>query len=507
MLTTDTLLDIQRLYFDPEALKFQRGREVFEKYKNVAELIEVDGHWKIEELNQNPQMVQEWNQVKAHFLVLGIKTSIASRPNCRSTDLIAPSHSSGCAMACSYCLPAGTMIETPSGAKPIEQIQDGDLVLAYDSSSERLVEALVSGVTSREVQEVIEIEVDGVTLQPSFEHPMMTRRGWIEAQNLTGDDEVLCNKIGLEFKKISSIKVIKKTTQVYNFHVPKYESYLANGMVTHNCYVARRKGYANPITVFANIDKIMKHIERKCERLGPKVITPENAQCDPVLWTWDIGENNDCSVDDMVSHNVRDLIDMFARIPNAKGSFATKFVNRNLLNYDPKGHTRIRFSLMPHKASRVVDVRTSPISERIAAINDFVAAGYEVHINLSPVIIYDGWQNDYVELLTELDDVLDQRSKKQLKAEVIFLTHNEKLHELNMQWHPKAEEHFLWRHWDSEDNKTTNKFGLPVIQQRKLSQNGMVNLRYKNNVKSQGIDQLRDIMERVVPYCQIRYIF
>lgn len=375
MLTTDTLLDIQRLYFDPEALKFQRGREVFEKYKDVAELIEVDGHWKIEELNQNPQMVQDWNQVKAHFLVLGIKTSIASRPNCRSTDLIAPSHSSGCAMACSYC------------------------------------------------------------------------------------------------------------------------------------YVARRKGYANPITVFANIDKIMKHIECKCERLGPKVITPENAQCDPVLWTWDIGENNDCSVDDMVSHNVRDLIDMFARIPNAKGSFATKFVNRNLLNYDPKGHTRVRFSLMPHKASRVVDVRTSPISERIAAINDFVAAGYEVHINLSPVIIYDGWQNDYVELLTELDDVLDQRAKEQLKAEVIFLTHNEKLHDLNMQWHPKAEEQFLWRHWDSEDNKTTNKFGLPVIQQRKLSQNGMVNLRYKNNVKSHGIDQLRDIMERVVPYCQIRYIF
>jgi hypothetical protein len=58
------------------------------------------------------------------------------------------------------------------------------------------------------------------------------------------------------------------------------------------------------------------------------------------FWTWDIGENNDCSVDDLISNNVRDLINMFARIPNAKGSFATKFVNRNLLNYDPKGKNK-----------------------------------------------------------------------------------------------------------------------------------------------------------------------
>jgi|694.fasta_scaffold12037_19 spore photoproduct lyase len=313
--------------------------------------------------------------------------------------------------------------------------------------------------------------------------------------------------MSLEFKKISSIKVIKKTTKVYNFHVPKYESYLANGMVTHNCYVARRKGYANPITVFANIDKIMKHIERKCVRLGTKVITKENAQCDPLLWTWDIGENNDCSVDDMVSSNVKDLIDMFARIRNAKASFATKFVNRNLLNYDPKGHTRIRFSLMPNKASKVVDVRTSAISERIKAINDFVAAGYEVHINLSPVIIYDGWQSDYAELLRELDDNLDAKAKEQLKAEVIFLTHNEKLHDLNLQWHPKSEEQYLWRHWEDASDKTKNRYGLPVIQQRKLSQNGMVNLRYKNNVKAQGISQLRYLMQEILPYCEIRYIF
>jgi spore photoproduct lyase len=385
------LLNIDTLYVDPSALDYERGREIFEKYEDVPNIVEVDSHWRIEELNNNPDLVASWNRVKSHYLVLGVKQSISSRPNTRSTDWIAPSQTSGCAMACSYC------------------------------------------------------------------------------------------------------------------------------------YVARRKGYANPITVFANIEKIKRHIARKCDRIGPKIVTQELAdkfstkactrsvedlrQTDPHLWTWDIGENSDCSVDDLVSDNIKDLIELFATIPNAKASFATKFVNRNLLNYDPKGHTRIRFSLMPSHVAKVVDVRTSPIEDRIAAINDFVDAGYEVHINLSPIIIYDGWQSDYVDLFRQLDDSLSDDAKKQLKAEVIFLTHNERLHQINMQWHPKAEEEYLWRHWESKDDKTHNRFGHEVIQQKKLSQNGMVNLRYKNNHKRNGCDTIRTLMEEHIPYCGIRYIF
>ncbi len=500
------IIDINRLYYEPAALDYQRGRDIFNKYRH-CELIEVDSHWEIDEINNNPEMVKQWNYVKSHYLVLGVKQAIASRPNERSTDFIAPSHSSGCGMSCAYCVPAGTMIETPNGSKPIEQIRDGDDVISYDNSSEQLVIARVSGVADREVQEVFEIEVNGVKLRLTSEHPVMTHRGWVQAEYLTCDDEVLCFDNILKYKKISCIRKIKKNVKVYNFHVPKYESYLANGIVTHNCYVPRRKGYANPITVFANIDKILKHLERKCLKLGKKIITPENEQTDPELWTFDIGENCDCSVDDLVSNNVKDLIELFAKIPNAKASFATKYVNRNLLNYDTKGHTRIRFSLMPAETSKVVDVRTTPIDERISAINDFVDAGYEVHINLSPVIIYDGWYNDYYELFEQIDDKLSPKAKKQLKAEVIFLTHNENLHKINIQWHPKGEEQYLWRHWDDENNKTKNKFGLEVIQQRKLSQNGMINLRYKNNVKSSGVLAIEGLFEDLLPYCKIRYIF
>ena len=265
----------------------------------------------------------------------------------------------------------------------------------------------------------------------------------------------------------------------------------ANGcaMACNYCYVARRKGFANPITIFTNVgDKMIPYLGRHVAKRGRKL---EPNQCHPTLWTYDLGENNDCSVDDLVSSNVYDLIQFFARNPYAMGSFATKFVNRRLLAYDPQGHTRVRFSLMPEKVSKVVDVRCSRISERIAAINDFVDAGYEVHINLSPVILYDGWEDDYAELFLELDDVLSPAAKAQLKAEIIMLTHNAALHEVNMQWHPKGED-FLWQ---------------PAMQQRKLSQNGMWNLRYKNNYKRPGVEKVCELLDQWMPYCKVRYAF
>lgn len=264
----------------------------------------------------------------------------------------------------------------------------------------------------------------------------------------------------------------------------------ANGcaMACSYCYVPRRKGYANPITVFANIEKIIGYLERHAARQGPKTIPN---QCDPSRWVYDIGENNDCSVDALVSDNVRDLVALFTRTPNAKASFATKLVNRDLLGYDPRGGTRIRFSLMPAETSKLVDIRTSRIADRIAAIDDFVDAGYEVHLNFSPVVVHENWLADWSELLEQIADNTNDRTKAQLAAEVIFLTHNEALHEVNMGWHPKAED-LLWR---------------PDLQQLKRSQNGQWNVRYKTTWKSRWVAQLTDLVAEKLPTCRIRYAF
>ncbi|KQR15451.1 spore photoproduct lyase family protein [Deinococcus sp. Leaf326] len=254
------------------------------------------------------------------------------------------------------------------------------------------------------------------------------------------------------------------------------------------CYVPRHKGYANPITTFANIEDVSRALERHAQKQGPK---PEPNSVDPHAWVYDLGENSDLSVDALISDNVRDLVTLFRRLPNARASFATKYVNRELLTYDPQGRTRIRFSLMPAQTARVVDIGTSPMPERLAAINDFVEAGYEVHLNFSPVIIFEGWTTAYRELFDQVDAVLSSKAKAQLAAEVIFLTHNAGLHEVNLGWHPKGEA-LLW---------------TPQWQETKQSEYGGVNLRYRRGLKGKAVERFTTLLRERLPYCTIRYAF
>ncbi|WP_285737214.1 spore photoproduct lyase family protein [Kitasatospora phosalacinea] len=265
---------------------------------------------------------------------------------------------------------------------------------------------------------------------------------------------------------------------------------LSNGcaMACAYCYVPRRKGFANPITVFTNVERVLAAVERHVASTGPK---REPNQCDERAWVYDIGENGDCSVDDLISDNTADLVRAFRRLPTAKASFATKFVNPDLLRLDPRGRTRIRFSVMPPDDSRHLDIRTTPVPERLAAAADFLDAGYEVHFNLSPVVIRPGWERDWGELLRAMDDTLPGRVKAQAAAEIIMLTHNQELHEVNLGWHPRAED-VLWR----ED-----------LQEPKRSQNGSRNVRYRAGVKASAVETLRALIGARAPWLRVRYAF
>ncbi|HYG35581.1 MAG TPA: spore photoproduct lyase family protein [Clostridia bacterium] len=316
------------------------------------------------------------------------------------------------------------------------------------------------------------------------------RSHW-QIPELHGNQEAL--EEWVQVKRTNLVLGVRKTAPVVtngrsgDFIAPGH----ANGcaMACVYCYVPRRKGYANPITVFVNIEQICASIARHAAKLGTKS-TPN--QVDPKFWVYDIGCNSDCSVDDLISDNVRDVLDLFKRLPNAKASFATKFVNRDLLDYDPKGKVRIRFSLMPADLARVVDVRTSNMADRISAINDFFEAGYEVHLNFSPVIYSSTWQADYAELFDQIDSSICGAAKQQLAAEIIFLTHNEAQHQMNLQWHPKAEE-LLWQ---------------PELQEQKVSLNGGgVNLRYRRGFKGQLVQEFCALLKAKMPYCRVRYAF
>lgn len=255
------------------------------------------------------------------------------------------------------------------------------------------------------------------------------------------------------------------------------------------CYVARRKGGSNPLTVFLNTEKIAASIVDHCNELGPK--TQPN-QCDPEYWIYDIGNNNDVSIDAMISDNPFVLMDAIKSTDHGKLTFATKTVNiEPFLMFNPEKRTRIRYSLMPQAVSKYVDIRTSPILDRILAMNEMVDAGYEVHANFSPVIMYGDkqWKKDWVELWNLMDEKLTPKAKVQMKAEIIFLTHSADLHDINMQWNPKGEE-FLW---------------TPEIQQTKANKPDV--LCYKYGMKGENVRRFVNGINKYIPWCEVRYAF
>ena len=96
--------------------------------------------------------------------------------------------------------------------------------------------------------------------------------------------------------------------------------------------------------------------------------------------TYDISCNEDFALHAKY-HEWQKIFDFFKNHDRAVGSFATKYVNEKPLEYNPEGKIRIRFSLMPVQYARIIEPNTSSIGDRIKAINDFIEAGYDVHIN------------------------------------------------------------------------------------------------------------------------------
>lgn len=255
------------------------------------------------------------------------------------------------------------------------------------------------------------------------------------------------------------------------------------------CYVARRKGGSNPLTIFVNIEEIAASIRRHQKKLGAKL---EPNQCDERFWTYDIGCNADITADSFVSNNPSFLVREFTTMEYAKATFATKTVRDDYwLGLDPQRKTRIRYSLMPQKVARYVDIGTSPISERIKSANKLVEAGYEVHFSFAPIIVYGGdeWKRDWRELFREIDDTLNDKTKRQLKCEAFFLTHSKELHEINLEWNARGED-FLWS---------------PALQvPKKTAPDTLV---YDYDFRRRELAAFETDLRKMLPYCPIRYSF
>lgn len=248
------------------------------------------------------------------------------------------------------------------------------------------------------------------------------------------------------------------------------------------CYMKRHK--SEGLDVATNTMNILTEINNHCAFVD--IDKPNQTHKEYI--TYDISCNEDFALHTKY-HEWQKIFEFFKQHPIAMGSFATKYVNKKLLEYNPEKKIRIRFSLMPQDYADLLEPETSSIYERLIAIDQFIDAGYDVHINFSPVIVTRDWLHYYKRLFEDVNRYVKHQDK--VKAEVIFLTHNQQRHEYNLKDNP-AGENLLWN---------------PAIQEDKISQYGGKNIRYKHDLKAQYIKEWTELHDKIIKWNQIRYCF
>lgn len=159
--------------------------------------------------------------------------------------------SRGCPYNCGYCVDGNTLITEASGNQ--EKVSDlvvGSKLIAFDDIKGQLGQTEVQEVFSREVNEHYKLNlVDGKKLKITKEHPILTKRGWVNVGDLRKDDEVLGLHCGVKknckqwrrkemhFVKIQSLqRIIGGKLKVYNVRCDPIDTFIANNIVVHNCY-------------------------------------------------------------------------------------------------------------------------------------------------------------------------------------------------------------------------------------------------------------------------------
>jgi ribonucleoside-diphosphate reductase alpha chain len=151
------------------------------------------------------------------------------------------------------CFPEGTRVITAEGFKAIEKIETDDLVLTHEGRVRRVAKTM-----QRQVDEdLIRLTIGNQVVTATGNHPILALRNgdrrWVPAEDLMLGEAVFtmpnresARPMGIAAPVIQ-IERIPFAGTVYNFQVEDDESYVANGVVVHNCFILSvRDDLVNP---------------------------------------------------------------------------------------------------------------------------------------------------------------------------------------------------------------------------------------------------------------------
>ncbi len=220
------------------------------------------------------------------------------------------------------------------------------------------------------------------------------------------------------------------------------------------------------------------------EQMLEKIIKVANASEKQL--TFEIGSNSDLILENTITGNLEWTIENFAKTEKGFLTLPTKFdMVDGILPLQHNEKIIIRMSVNPEEIINKVEFGTSRLKGRIEAINKLAEAGYKVGILIAPVILVDGWQKLYSDLIKRLNEELSEKVKKNAFFEIILMTYSYVHTRINEEAFPNA----------------INLYNKDLMTGRGNGKYG-----YKEGVRIEAEKYLREEMKKYFPSNRIAYI-
>ncbi len=102
-------------------------------------------------------------------------------------------------------------------------------------------------------------------------------------------------------------------------------------------------------------------------------------------------------------HQALFLVEFFSKTKNLFLELKTKSDHvDHLLELEHRERTIVSFSINPQSVVQSVEYHTASLDQRLQAARKLLNHGYRVAFNLDPILYYQGWKQDYCDLLDRL---------------------------------------------------------------------------------------------------------
>ena len=240
------------------------------------------------------------------------------------------------------------------------------------------------------------------------------------------------------------------------------------------CYLVCNYNKCAYLRLFVNREEMLNKIIKVCNESEKELVL-------------EIGSNSDLVLENTITGNLKWTIENFiAKTTKGYLTFPTKFgMVDPILNLNHGERIIVRVSVNPQDIISKIEIGTSPLKNRVEAINKLKEADYKVGILIAPIILVENWKKQYEDLIKYLSENLSEKVKKSVFFELIFMTYSYIHNAINTEAFPNN----------------------PVLYSKdKMTGRGRGKYTYKKEIRQEAEEYIRMFMKKYFPNNEIKYI-